>query len=414
MYNRLVIDEQKLTLNDHDDIHDIRYPRSDYTQQPRNDHDTNVNSIAGPGRVADDGDDTGTAGTGNTTVIDAMNMNMNVSDQNSYIFIAFIKDKCNCVWQCLSIVWRHISDACAFICTCSNNINTSLLKQVWKNKSIYLACIIHFGDRITDYLVLIQYGIFAWYHYYFDHIEYHIVFGVSIFIILINKVVSCIYIWRFTYNRISALLNFLDLYIFTEVLASHKVGNQTDLFRFMQKLEKLLESAPQFMTQAYVLLRDTADFGSNSDTNQVYARAMYYLNYGSIFLSFYAIASKLVSDDKTFFIEASGANKAWKPTSQWMYRVLFRVFEVMTNLLTIVIMFAFFGAFVSFAFLSFHISLYYILYRNGLLGNELVNILGYIVAVVNLGVTPTAKQAKKNILSSFFSGNCVFSFLFGT
>ena len=136
--------------------------------------------------------------------------------------------------------------------------------RIMRYKTIYLSIIVHLADIVTDYLILIQYVFFAMDEYFhnkdYENINYVGVSIGSILIILSNKILSSYYIWQFTSNPFDILLNFFDFYLFKEILVSHESGNKTDLLQFMQKIEKLYESSPQFLLQSYVLLRSSQNF----------------------------------------------------------------------------------------------------------------------------------------------------------
>ena len=137
-----------------------------------------------------------------------------------------------------------------------------------------------------------------------------------------------------------------------------------------------------------------------SNTNRI----TLYTQYASTTLSLYAIADKLINDDKKIFIKQSGANKSWKPHPQWIIRVLFRICEIISNLFVFVIIAVFYGA----TWLAIHyiflLVVNFILYNNGLLGEESYNIIAYTFAIMNLGVTPkvSPKQNERLFLSALY------------
>ena len=266
-----------------------------------------------------------------------------------------------------------------------------LIAQILKYKSIYVSVIIHFSDVITDYLVLIQYIFYYYYQYGSnDNVDYFFVSLFCFLTIFLNKVLSSYYIWQFTQNAFDVILNIGDFYILKEVLASHETGNQTDLLMYLQKIERIFESSWQFVIQTYVFLR-------TNDTNSSDITFSYIVQISSIFLSLYAISNKLISDDKFIFIEKSGANKKWTPHPKFAFRVLFRLSEVIPNLLSIIIVSVFYGVYLAFIYLLYLLSINLMLFRNGLLGTNKSNILGNVVAVINLGVTARHNNNVKEI-----------------
>ena len=148
--------------------------------------------------------------------------------------------------------------------------------------------------------------------------------------------------------------------------------------QFLQKIEKIFESSPQYLIQSYVLLR--SDASSNDGTTLA-------IQLISLFLSLYAIADKLISDDKKMFIEKSGANKAFIPRPKYIYRVLFRICEVIANLGLLLVLSVYFGSLVCALYIGWQLLINVILFRNGLLEQDKSNIIAYLVAIMNLGVT---------------------------
>ena len=273
-------------------------------------------------------------------------------------------------------------------CHCDSSLfSKQALMRILKFKSIYMTVIIHFSDVMTDYLVLIQYIFHYYYKHSDDNVNYLFVSLFSFLTIFLNKLLSSYYVWQFTQNIFDVIFNVFDFYIFKEVLASHESGNKTDLLMYLQKIERIFESSPQFAIQTYVVLR-----GDTINSSGL----VYLVQILSILLSLYAISDKIISDDKFVFIQESGANKSWLPTPKFIFRVLFRVCEVIANLLTITIVSVFFGVYLASIYLCYLLFINFVLYRNDLLGKNKSNIFAHLVAVINLGVIPTHNAIKKN------------------
>ena len=100
--------------------------------------------------------------------------------------------------------------------------------------------------------------------------------------------------------------------------------------RFLQKLEKIFESAPQFITQTYVVLNQDVidDDGENSNNTTT---PTFWVQILSIFLSVYAISDKVINDDTKSFILQSGANTSWLPHWRWITRCAY-VFSCLRSL----------------------------------------------------------------------------------
>ena len=148
-----------------------------------------------------------------------------------------------------------------------------------------------------------------------------------------------------------------------------------------------------------------ADDANNNNNNTIILTQIL-----SICLSLYAISDKLINDDKRMFIPASGANKAWLPTSKYICRILFRLCEVVSNLFLLIIIAVYYGALFFTLYTIMLLSVNYILYRNGLLGEEVTNIFAYIVAIMNLGVTPRYSDVNINNEGKKCSNKCIKAF----
>ena len=103
------------------------------------------------------------------------------------------------------------------------------ISRLDKYKSIYITGIVHFVDVLTDYLVLCQYVMYAIEECNgknYENIDYVVVSISSFLIIVLSKIISCWYVYKFTENGWKTLLNFLDGYIYVEIFQSHKTGNK--------------------------------------------------------------------------------------------------------------------------------------------------------------------------------------------
>ena len=294
--------------------------------------------------------------------------------------------------------WKCNNNNCN--CKCKYKSLKRAVLDLWKvfkkYHGIYVTIIIHLSDVFTDYLVLIQYITFAIIEnnnaFYndtdeydletFDHVDY---LSVSIFCaitIVASKCLSGYYIYKFTKNKWDVLLNIFDLYIFREILASHRSGNKTDLLQYLQKIEKLYESTPQLTIQTYVLV--------NSSITSLEFDSDFIIQLLSIGLSMIAIANKLVNDDRKAFIDASGANKGLKKVN--IIRIMFRISEVIANLCLGIIILSFYNVYFFSGYVFLLVYVHILLFKNGLLGKDRSNIFSYLIAVVNLGLTPCAEQ----------------------
>ena len=152
-----------------------------------------------------------------------------------------------------------------------------------------------------------------------------------------------------------------------------------------------MKVAYNFCLQSYVWLKTTSG-------NDNYSSSTLLIQSFSIFISLYSISNKIVSDDKTMFIEKSGANQVFPPTITFIYRLMFRLCEVTANLFFIVIICVYFGFIVACVYFCGLVIINCILYVNGLLGSEWSHIFSYTI-VMNLGVTPQEPKFKVSKLS---------------
>ena len=103
----------------------------------------------------------------------------------------------------------------------------------------------------------------------------------------------------------------------------------------------------------------------------------------SLFISVYAIADKVTNDDKRMFVFKTKSKFYYK----YILRILFRLCEIIGNLLLFLIIGVFYGAFWAFAYVCYLWIVHFILFKNGLLGNYVSNTISYCIACMNLGLT---------------------------
>ena len=65
----------------------------------------------------------------------------------------------------------------------------------------------------------------------------------SFLVIFLSKMLSSYFVYKFTHSKFDVLLNMFDVYFFKEIIASHESGNKTDVMQYLQKIEKIFESA---------------------------------------------------------------------------------------------------------------------------------------------------------------------------
>ena len=211
-----------------------------------------------------------------------------------------------------------------------------ILREVWYIRGIYFIIMIHLFDTITDYLLLIE-----WYYYGLsdtndNDINYFGVFVVSIIILLIYRLVSGYYLYEYYQKSLIHLIGqLIDINIIWEVKESHLHYKLTDNLRYLSKLEKSYESAPQLLLQLYVILRT---INNENVENITYVAVL------SALMSFVSLTTKLISDDRDCFFIDCPANKQFPPKWPFIARCLFRLAELMSRLLLYTLVAAYFGA----------------------------------------------------------------------
>eukprot|EP01083_Nonionella_stella_P213424 769806_1 len=232
-------------------------------------------------------------------------------------------------------------------------------REMMRLRSIYFVIVVHIFDTLTDFLIMLE-----WYIKGHNEkggiidcpaINYLGCFYFSVIILLFYRTLSAHYIYKYYQQSQSkasmfAIAQFLDISIFYEVYQSHIHSSQTDNLQ--------------------------------SDVS------ISYITIVSIVFSLVSLSTKVIADDHLAFTkEASKKHK-----SPFLLRAMFRLCEITHRLLAITLFAAFFGA--NFLFILLFIDLFtnVLLFDHGLLDNDPLNVMSYLLCIMNIGLIPTSKH----------------------
>eukprot|EP01083_Nonionella_stella_P179494 637395_1 len=264
----------------------------------------------------------------------------------------------------------------------------NICKTMGRLKEIYFVIIVHMFDTLTDFLIMLE-----WYekgryelntdnHCSFPNINYIGCFVCGCVIILFYRFLSVYYVYTYYQQSklkaiVQSILQLFDGSVFYEVYQSHLHQSKTDNLSYLSKLEKTFESCPQLILQLYVLMRELSQGFPISEMTVI-----------SILFSLVSLATKVIHDDKTMFFKR--ANQ--KVKIYFYSRALFRVCEISSRLFAITLFATYFGA--NFLVLLVVLDLFtnILLYDHGLLDTDPLNVMSYLLCVMNLGITPTTQH----------------------
>eukprot|EP01083_Nonionella_stella_P289288 984473_1 len=259
-------------------------------------------------------------------------------------------------------------------------------KRMSRLKEIYFVIIVHMFDTLTDFLIMLE-----WYEKgryelndgcNFPNINYMGCFVFACVVILFYRLLSARYVYTYYQQSklkacIQSFFQFLDISIFYEVYQSHLHQSTTDNLSYISKLEKTFESSPQLVLQLYVLMRELSQGFPISFVTII-----------SILFSLISLATKVISDDKAmFFKRANQKHKIY-----FYSRALFRVCEISARLFAITLFATYFGANFLVVLVGLDLFTNVLLYDHGLLDTDPLNVMSYLLCVMNLGITPTTQH----------------------
>ena len=171
---------------------------------------------------------------------------------------------------------------------------------IWQKKRCYLPCVTHTIDQATDIGVIIQF--YQIYKYESennidcDSINGAYLFWNSIFAFCFYRIISSIWIYNLTGGRIvDTLLQIFDLKLYHALYINFQ-RNNVDLNspqRYLMLLEATLESFPQCVIQLYYFIR----VGKSGFTIENIIVLV------SLITSIINVSSKMISEDKIYFLD---------------------------------------------------------------------------------------------------------------
>eukprot|EP01083_Nonionella_stella_P039243 106736_1 len=199
---------------------------------------------------------------------------------------------------------------------CSKTFFKLWIKSLWQKKKLYLTVIPHFFDQATDLGVLFKY-----YSLWVTSsaIEPQYWFFVSIFVISLHKIISCIAVYLLSRSCMDVIYQFFDLLMVRAIYTNYKLNKDepSSAQRYLQILEGTFEPGPQILISLAYILK-TRSARENVDDGIVFI---------SIVASLWTLTSRIVSDDKSVMAdEWQSLEFSYKrcPILNWRY--LFRVF----------------------------------------------------------------------------------------
>eukprot|EP01084_Bolivina_argentea_P255224 429205_1 len=167
--------------------------------------------------------------------------------------------------------------------------------ELHRKRQCYIALIAHIFDQATDITVLISFYELSVKEesgeIVCDGINMTYLFYLSIFILVLYRTISSIFIFIYTKRIRSAILQFADLEIFHAIMINWKLHSRepSNPQRWIQSWEAAFESAPQSLLQ-FVFLMKTGSFGNG-------------LIVVSFIFSLFSMISRVITDDIVIFIE---------------------------------------------------------------------------------------------------------------
>eukprot|EP01083_Nonionella_stella_P097690 274579_1 len=255
---------------------------------------------------------------------------------------------------------------------------------------LYLPIFTHFWDMATDLAVLCDWIAYSNWHSPAaplspngDNINtFYFIIG-SIFFQLLYRAVSG-YRYAVQFSICGGILQFLDVMLFFETYSSinSKKGKSTLQLRWIRKMESVLESAPQaFLQLVYVLQL-------NAHTNESIPLVVKI----SLLFSVFSITSSVVRSDEWKIREETNANVMCPPNWRFVVRSLFRLLEITTRLFIMALLSQMHILVVA-AICFVEIVFYLIMYRDGLLGNDLGNVAEILIVHPNLSLRCSVNES---------------------
>eukprot|EP01083_Nonionella_stella_P070868 189892_1 len=209
-------------------------------------------------------------------------------------------------------------------------------KLIYKKKKVYFSILPHIFDQATDVGVILQYH---WYMKNDPHMQSNINikywFYLSISILCIHRIVSCLAVWMNTRNLCNVLLQSLDLLIMRCIWTNYTLNTteRSTLQRLLEIIEATFESMPQLVLSMVFLLQ-TQQFDTIITL--------------SVIISMWSLTSRVVSDDKAL------VNEDWQHLGVgYLTRVSLRFLEISSRVSLYALLWARLGGLVTFIIVAF-------------------------------------------------------------
>eukprot|EP01084_Bolivina_argentea_P022228 41316_1 len=200
-------------------------------------------------------------------------------------------------------------------------------KLVWQKKKVYFQLIPHFFDQATDCGVIFEY----WRLRNDENVGINTLwlFGTSIFVIILHRIISSFAIYQLTRNKSFILYQLLDVLMIRCIWTNYQLGTDepSNSQRYLQVLEAIFESAPQILISTAFLIKSQLD-----SVNPIIVI--------SLITSFWSLSARVSSDDKQMFKDD------WKSFKHsdclcinplWIVRVLWRFLEITSRIVLLAV-----------------------------------------------------------------------------
>ena len=229
-------------------------------------------------------------------------------------------------------------------------------QDLWNKKKCFFPFIANVFDQSSDIGVIISLYLMSEYENKSNDNDCHginatYLFYVSIIFLLLYRVVSGIAVFVCTYNVKFCFGQFIcEFMIYRAIWVNYvlECDEPCSPQKWLQNMEAMLEAFPQLIIQMFFLIQ-TTEIDNNSSVD-IFGTQLFVLC--SIIFSILSLTNKAVSEDKPLF-EA----EKWKKTKctckppfiknpQYLIRVMFRILDVSSRIILIVLVWSIFGGFI--------------------------------------------------------------------
>ena len=249
-------------------------------------------------------------------------------------------------------------------------------REIWNKKRCYFPCITHIIDQATDIAVIIEFYQISRYESKSNENDCKEINGAILFLLslssfLFYRIVSSIWMYKSSNSLYHTVLQFFDLKLFHALYINFITNKQepNSAQRYIQILEASLESFPQICIQLFFLIK------TNNLATSLLTNSNNQIIFISLIFSIYNVSSKMISEDKIFFVQEWQSLELNKFKHEWCYnynyfnkikccfnykyilRFIVRAFDFLNRVLLIMMLWVIVGGFsgmrTSFLFFSF-------------------------------------------------------------